>query len=67
MKHGTNANDLHVGYDLKTEWLGDDRIGPTAVDIADTNLPFHLGATGYDNWVASPPGHVIKLSLTARL
>jgi iron complex outermembrane receptor protein len=59
--------DLHVGYEFKTDWLGNDRIGLTVINIADTNPPFYLGATGYDNWVASPLGRVIKLSLTASL
>ena len=47
--------------------LGDDRIGLTVINIADTDPPFYLGATGYDNWVGSPLGRVIKLNLTAQL
>lgn len=59
--------DIHVGYDFKTDWLGDDRIGLTVINIADTDPPFYLGATGYDNWVGSPLGRVVKLSLSAAL
>jgi len=59
--------DLHVGYEFHTEWLGDDRIGLTVINIANTDPPFYLGTTGYDNWVASPLGRVIKLNLTAQL
>jgi iron complex outermembrane recepter protein len=59
--------DLHLGYDFKTDWFGEDRLGLTVINIADTDPPFYLGATGYDNWVASPLGRVVKLSLTAKL
>jgi iron complex outermembrane receptor protein len=59
--------DLHVGYDFRTDWFGEDRLGLTVINIADTDPPFYLGATGYDNWVASPLGRVVKLSLTAKL
>ena len=45
----------------KRRELGSDRISLTVINIADTDPPFYLGATGYDNWVASPLGRVIKL------
>jgi iron complex outermembrane receptor protein len=56
--------DLHLGYDFKDGFVGDDRVNINIINIADTNPPFYLGATGYDNWVASPLGRIIKLSLT---
>jgi iron complex outermembrane receptor protein len=59
--------DLHASYDFKTEWLGSDRIGLTIINIVDTDPPFYLGSTGYDNWVGSPLGRVIKLSFSAAL
>ena len=59
--------DLHLGYQFHSAWLGDDRIGLTVINIADTDPPFYLGATGYDTWNASPLGRIIKLNLTAQL
>ena len=47
--------------------LGNDRISLTVINLADTDPPFYLGATGYDNWVASPLGRVIKLGISAAL
>lgn len=56
--------DLHLGYDFKDGFLGDDHLNITIVNIANTDPPFYLGATGYDNWVASPLGRIIKVGLT---
>jgi iron complex outermembrane receptor protein len=56
--------DLHLGYDFKDGFLGDDHLNITVINIADTDPPFYLGAAGYDNWVASPLGRVIKVGLT---
>jgi iron complex outermembrane receptor protein len=56
--------DLHLGYDFDNGILGNSRVNVTVVNIADTDPPFYLSATGYDNWVASPLGRIIKVGLT---
>jgi iron complex outermembrane receptor protein len=57
--------DLHVGYQFDGGVFGNDRVSLTVVNLADTDPPFYLGATGYDNWVASPLGRIIKLGFVA--
>ena len=59
--------DLHLAYQFRDGWLGSDRLDVTVINIADTNPPFYLGVTGYDSWVASPLGRVIKVAVTATL
>lgn len=55
--------DLHLGYDFDNGILGNSRLNATIVNIADTDPPFYLGATGYDSFVASPFGRVVKLGI----
>jgi len=61
---GNLTFDLHLGYDFKDGLLGDDHLNITVVNIANEDPPFYLGSTGYDNWVASPLGRIIKVGLT---
>ena len=57
--------DLHLSYQLPESAWGSDRVSLTVINLADTDPPFYLGATGYDSWLASPLGRVIKIGFTA--
>jgi iron complex outermembrane receptor protein len=58
--------DLHLGYDFRDGVLGSDSLNVTVINIADSDPPFYLGPTGYDSWVASPLGRIVKISLQTR-
>ena len=55
--------DLHLGYAFKDGFLGSDNLDVTIANITDSDPPFYLGPTGYDSWVASPLGRMVKVSL----
>jgi iron complex outermembrane receptor protein len=57
--------DVHLSYQIPESGWGNNRINLTVINLADTNPPFYLGATGYDSWLASPLGRVIKIGLTS--
>lgn len=59
--------DLNATYDFATAWFGDDQVTLNVRNLFDHDPPFYLGATGYDNWSASPLGRVITVGLRAKL
>jgi iron complex outermembrane receptor protein len=65
---GSNVTvDVNASYDFRTAWFGDDQVTLNIRNLLDEDPPFYLGATGYDNWSASPLGRVITVGLRAKL
>ena len=59
--------DLNATYDFTTRWLGDDQVTLNVRNLLDRPPPFYLGATGFDNWSASPLDRVITIGLRAKI